>query len=129
MENLFTPQLRLEYFLKIKDMSFAEFARSIGLKGSNRQKYVGSGDMAKCVIKKLDLVDKIEALGMNYDWYLTGDPEKKPNAVKTEITIKVPYIGDMNKLSVQEIIDLKNSLEDNSKKIKDYLKSLTQDTE
>jgi hypothetical protein len=73
----YTPAQRLEVFLKLKKLSFDEFARLIEEPKlvSQHSKYVGAG---KSTLQKF--LSSFYKAGLNRDWYLTGKGEMEVNS-------------------------------------------------
>lgn len=72
MEDLDTPQKRLERFIRVAFGTKTEFANKMGMHRNDLSHYTGKGKSEFITPEKIDNLKKI---GLNYEWYMRGDGE------------------------------------------------------
>jgi len=111
-KEMYTPQSRLEYFIKEVFKTKTEFARLMDMRPSDLQKYIGNGNS---VFSSEEKYRKLSNLGLNMNWYKIGEgemlAEKNQADPITESTVNneyerleaiaEKYYGSINNMAVQ----------------------------
>lgn len=79
-EEIGSPQKRLKSFIVQMFNTTENFCKSFDVSPNYMSKYIGSG---KSVIKNFDKITKLSEMGLNIDWYLTGQGEMLLNQTST----------------------------------------------
>jgi len=107
-----TPQERLRRFVNSMFASQVEFAKKIGITPMDLQKYLKVGGS---VFQSYDKHQKLTELGLNVNWYKTGEGEMLITKIQADPipgptteseydrleAIAVKYYGSINNMAVQ----------------------------
>jgi transcriptional regulator with XRE-family HTH domain len=124
INELDSPQLRLKYFVTKAYKKQKDFAKDLGVTPQSLYVYLNDGGS---IYTSADKQKKLEELGLNINWYLTGEGEMQLDKEKEQVqsnaeftdvkgTVKLPVIKEMTKeekIKAREVLkDYLNLLND-----------------
>lgn len=113
MEDLDTPQKRLELFIKNQFKTKKEFADAMGMIASDVSKYTGNG---KSIFSTIQKERKLSSLGLNINWYKNGEGEMLKNVeVESNVseinTAKLVSVIDISNMTIDQLREYKKTLD------------------
>lgn len=128
-----TPQERLEHFINQHFKKLKDFNAEMGISPSDVYKYIRNGSS---VFSSPDKIAKLTKLGLNINWYFSGEGEmltrkpgervKNPNA---EYGGELIYqtIPDLKGKTLDEIVKLKQDIKSKIEYLNNYMKQIDEE--
>ncbi|MCO5250974.1 MAG: hypothetical protein M9949_06085 [Candidatus Kapabacteria bacterium] len=112
-----TPQKRLEHYIKTQYGTKVAFAKAIGILPTSVTKYAGT--KAKSIFGHEYQV-KLNSLGLNIAWYLTGQGEMLESEKESEV-VKLTRLDEM---TISQMRSVLNWIDANYETMKSIVSSL-----